>query len=283
LVRPARVDSNHTVNGVLERWRHDPRLSKLQWKDLVLLKPWQVAYEVLISLPWLVMEFWLLHRGSLVLASLASFFFFLTALRQVHGAFHFTLGIPRRWSNWFLVLYSGLMLGSLHAVRINHLCHHRHCLDPVLDIEGSCARMTAWTAIAYGPCFPFRLHREAFKLGSTQERQLIAAELALNCVVVMLAVALLVLQSSPVLLMHVGLMALAQCLTAFFAVWTVHHDCGGDVFARTQRGWLKNLISYDMFYHVEHHLFPGVPQQHLPQLAERVDKVLPELTSRRVF
>ena len=51
----------------------------------------------------------------------------------------------------------------------------------------------------------------------------------------------------------------------------------------TQRGWFKNLISYDMFYHVEHHLFPGVPQQHLPQLAERLDKVLPELTSRRVF
>src|SRR5262245_21417334 len=161
MVRTARTGSKHAVNSVLERWRHDPRISNLQWKDLILLKPWQVAYEVLISLPWLAIEFWLLYEGSLALASLASFFFFLTALRQVHGAFHFTLGIRRRWSNSFLVLYSGLMLGSLHAVRINHLRHHRQCLDPVHDIEGSCARMTAWKAIVYGPCFPLRLHREA--------------------------------------------------------------------------------------------------------------------------
>ncbi len=280
---PGRTDAIKASSGLLERWRHDPRVSKLKWKDLVSLNPWQVAYEVTISLPWLVLEFWLLHKGSLALATLAAFFFFLTALRQVHAAFHYTLGISRHWTNWFLVLFSGLMLGSLHAVRVNHLRHHRHCLDPVLDIEGSCARMTAWRAILHGPSFPILLHREALKVGSTRDRRLIAVELALNCVVTMLGLALLVLQSNPVLLIHVGLMALAQCLTAFFAVWTVHHDCEAEIFARTQRGWLKNLVSYDMFYHVEHHLFPAVPQQHLSQLAERLDKVVPELTSRRVF
>ena len=24
---------------------------------------------------------------------------------------------------------------------------------------------------------------------------------------------------------HVGVMAIGQCMTSFFAVWTVHHDC----------------------------------------------------------
>jgi len=209
VVYPAHTDLKAS-RSVLERWRHDPRISKLKWKDLILLKPWQVVYEVMISSPWLVIELWLLHEGSFALASLASFFFFLTALRQVHAAFHYTLGIPRRWTNCFLFLYSGLMLGSLHAVRMNHLRHHRHCLDPVRDLEGSCARMTAWKAIVYGPRFQLRLHREAFKLGSTQVRRLMAAELALNCLVVMLAVAFLVLHSSPVPLMHVGLMVLAN-------------------------------------------------------------------------
>ncbi len=255
----------------------------MAWKDLVALKPWQVAYEVLISIPWLGMELWFLYMEWWAPALLASFFFFLTALRSVHAAFHFTLGIPRWWTKLFLILFSGLMLGSLHAVGFNHLRHHRHCLDPALDVEGSCARMSAWKAILYGPQFQLRLHRAAFKSGSASEHQVMITELALNLLMAALAIALLTAYSSYVLLLHIGLMAMAQCLTGFFAVWTVHHDCDDDVFARTQRGRIKNLISYDMFYHIEHHLFPGIPQQHLPRLAARLDKAVPELTSRRVF
>ncbi len=58
-------------------------------------------------------------------------------------------------------------------------------------------------------------------------------------------------------------MAGGQCLTAFFAVWTVHHDAADAAFpARTIRDPLKARISYAMFYHVEHHLFPAVPTCH---------------------
>ena len=52
---------------------------------------------------------------------------------------------------------------------------------------------------------------------------------------------------------HVVTMALGQCLTAFFAVWTVHHDCAHATFpARTLRHSLKVFFTYSMFYHVEH-------------------------------
>ncbi len=54
-------------------------------------------------------------------------------------------------------------------------------------------------------------------------------------------------------------------------------------FARTLRGLLKNAVTYNMFFHVEHHLFPAVPTCHLPQLAERLDLKAPELTRLRVF
>ena len=55
-------------------------------------------------------------------------------------------------------------------------------------------------------------------------------------------------------------------------MWTVHHDCdAAGRIARTQRGWLKNVLSYDMFHHVEHHLFPAVPTCHLPELSRRLD------------
>jgi hypothetical protein len=41
---------------------------------------------------------------------------------------------------------------------------------------------------------------------------------------------------------HPGFAA-AALLSPFFAVWTVHHGCASaGRIARTQRGWLKNLI-----------------------------------------
>jgi len=83
---------------------------------------------------------------------------------------------------------------------------------------------------------------------------------------------------------HVIVMAAGQCLTAFFAVWTVHHDCDRSHFiARTLRGWLKNALTFSMFFHVEHHLFPKVPTCHLGRLAQRLDDAAPELQQKRVF
>jgi fatty acid desaturase len=61
--------------------------------------------------------------------------------------------------------------------------------------------------------------------------------------------------------------AIGQCLTAFVAVWTVHHDCQPDrALARTIRGCFKSFVTHNMFYHLEHHLFPAVPTCRLPQL-----------------
>ena len=70
-------------------------------------------------------------------------------------------------------------------------------------------------------------------------------------------------------------MIIGEFFTAFFAVWTVHHDCDDEIYARTSRGILKNFFTYNMFYHMEHHLFPAVPTIKLPALADRIDEVLP--------
>ena len=79
-------------------------------------------------------------------------------------------------------------------------------------------------------------------------------------------------------------MAVGQCLTAFFAVWTVHHGCDRTHYiARTLRHRIKNAITFNMFLHIEHHLFPAVPTCHLPELSRRIDRVAPELRSKIVF
>ena len=68
-------------------------------------------------------------------------------------------------------------------------------------------------------------------------------------------------------------MAAGHCLTAFFAVWTVHHHCDRTHYiARTLRGRIRNALTFNMFRHIEHHLFPAVPTRHLAALSIRLDE-----------
>ncbi len=43
------------------------------------------------------------------------------------------------------------------------------------------------------------------------------------------------------------------------------------------------VSAVNQLFHMEHHLFPTVPSNHLPQLAKRLDKVAPEMTKLRVL
>jgi fatty acid desaturase len=67
-------------------------------------------------------------------------------------------------------------------------------------------------------------------------------------------------------------------------VWTVHHDCDRwDEVARTLRHRFKSLLVFNMFYHLEHHLYPRVPTSRLPALARRLDGALPDLPRKPVY
>lgn len=56
-----------------------------------------------------------------------------------------------------------------------------------------------------------------------------------------------------------------------------------DTIDRTQRNPIINALTFNLFYHVEHHLFPAVPTHHLPKLAQRLDNYAPQLTKNRVI
>lgn len=258
----------------------DPRLRGVEWRDLCPQTRLETALEASLSLPWLAGSLALAHAGLWLPALAASFAFFLCGLRQVHGAFHHSTGLGRRGDAALMFALSAVMLGSMHAVMFNHVRHHRHCLGAE-DVEGRSARLPAWRALVAGPRFPLALHRTALALGSPSLRRWVWVELAAGLAVAVLAFGLL---DWAALRYHVAAMAAGQCLTAFFAVWTVHHDCDRSHFiARTLRHPLKSRITYHMFFHVEHHLFPSVPTRRLPALARRLDRAAPELASRRVF
>ncbi len=258
----------------------DERVRSVEWRDLCDLSRWEVIHELFISAPWLVLSLVLAHYELWFFALGASFMFFLCGLRQVHNAYHYAIGISRQGHEYFMFLFSIIMLGSMHAVQFNHLRHHRYCMNEE-DVEARSARMKWWQAILFGPKFPILLHATALRLGSQRLRRWIIAELAAN--VIWIALVLFVWDIA-FLQYHVIVMLIANCLTAFFAVWTVHYHCDRSHFiARTIRGRLKSLLTYNMFYHVEHHLFPKVPTCRLPTLAMRLDEAAPELQKMRVF
>jgi fatty acid desaturase len=260
-------------------YRIEDRLSTVEWKDLLHLSRLDIAYELTISLPWLAGSWIGAAYGQYVIALACSFMFFLTGLRQVHNAYHYALGLSRQLTEWVMFIMSILMLGSMHAIQVNHLRHHRYCMAEE-DVEAMSARMPGWKAIVIGPFFPLRLHQKAIEVGSPRQRKWIFAEIIANAVWILLVFSVLDLEW---LRFHVAAMAIGQCLTAFFAVWTVHHDCGAEHVARTIRGRLKATITYNMFFHVEHHIFPRVPTCKLPVLARRIDSIMPEVAIKKVF
>ena len=260
--------------------RHHPRLAAVQWRDLVPMRRREIAGELAISLPWLAASLAAAHHALYPVALGCSFMFFLTGLRQVHNAYHHALGLSPAATEGVMFALSILMLGSMHAVQINHLRHHRYCLTGE-DVEAMSARLPAWRAILSGPLFPLRLHCKALAVGTARERRWIAAELTANVAWIFLVFTVF---TTPALEYHVLAMALGQCLTSFFAVWTVHHDSRPDRYpARTVRNRIKAKLTYDMFYHVEHHLFPAVPTSRLAILAQRLDHAAPEFGAEKVF
>ena len=252
----------------------------VEWRDLARMSRAEGIVECLHPLPWLFGS-WVLAAGAWwPLAVPCAFMFFLTALRLNHEAIHHNLGFGPRGHRVVLHLLSMTMLGSNHAIAWNHLVHHRH-IGTERDHEGKCGRMSWREVLAYGPRFPWDNHREAWTAGGPATRRRMRRDLALNAAIPLAAVAF----GATGLWLHVALMLVAQCLTAFFAVWITHQGChDSGLVARTQRSRLINFLTYNMFFHLEHHMFPGVPVKRLPQLAERLDRAFPQIAAaaRRV-
>lgn len=227
--------------------------------------------ECLHPLPWLALSWAANARGWWPFGIAAAFMFFLTALRLNHEAIHRSLGFGRRGHLLVLHGLSLLMTGSNHAVAFNHLHHHAH-VGGADDHEGACGRMPMLKVLLFGPLFPFQMHGFAWASGKPAVRWRMLIDGALN----LLLIGAALVTGWRFLLWHIGLMLVAQSMTAFFAVWITHHDCDDGLFmARTQRSPLVNFFTYNMFFHLEHHLFPGVPVKRLGVLARRIDAAVP--------
>src|ERR1051325_6815392 len=94
-----------------EAHARDHRLRQVPWRDLAVMTWWDPVRELLLPLPWLLGSLFLANCGLYPLAMVLSFGFFLTGLRVVHGAFHYTLGLPRSAGDCVMLVFSVAMLG----------------------------------------------------------------------------------------------------------------------------------------------------------------------------
>ena len=257
--------------------RH-PSLASIEWQDLRQLSLGETIYNILLSLPFLLLSWWSAWQGWWLIALVATFFFFTAALRQAHDCYHRTLGVGRLATELMLFFLSITMLCSTHAIRHTHLNHHR---DPLgdSDVEGNWSRLPWYQAISGGGVFSMTIQWFGLTHGSRRNRILVAFDMLL--IFAMIALAFITMH--PILMYHVLVMIVANTMVGFFAVWSVHHGCNDVVYSRSERHPLINLLTFNLLYHIEHHLFPAVPTNHLPILAKRLDAVAPQWTQQPVI
>ena len=253
-------------------------LDHIQWQDLRQLRASETIYNVLLSLPFLLLSWWSAAQGLWLLAFAASFFFFTAALRQAHDCYHRTLGVGKVATELMLFMLSIVMLCSTHAIRHTHLNHHRDPLG-VSDVEGNWARLPWYQALLGGGLFSVAIQWFGLTHGSRRNRLLVSIDMLL--IITVIATAFITMH--PVLMYHVLIMLVANTMVGFFAVWSVHHGCDEVVYARSERHPLINLLTFNLLYHIEHHLFPAVPTNHLPELAKRLDAAAPQWTQQPVI
>ncbi len=244
---------------------------RVEWRDLTQMRMRDGLTECLHPLPWLGASLALFYYELWPLAFFTEFMFFLTALRLNHEAIHHNLGFGPRGHRFVLHGLSLVMLGSNHSVAFNHLRHHQH-INTDADLEGKAGKMSLLQVLAYGPLFPIECHLAALCEGGPAWRRKVLIDLALNLALPALAIGL----GLWFFAWHFLAMLIAQGFTALFAVWITHRGCSESALAaRTQRGRMVNAVSYNMFFHLEHHLFPAVPVKRLPELARRLEAVEP--------
>ncbi len=246
----------------------DPLRIAVRWRDLTGLSRLEVVTELALPLPWLALALIAGQAGLHAITVLASFVMFMTGLRVTHNAFHRTLGLPRRGGDIVMFTLSALLGGAMHAIEHTHLRHHARCMASD-DVEGQVALLGFWRALAHSPRYPLLIHVQALRHGTRRQKRWIALELT---TVAAIQIAIWCVSDSDTWKTISLSLLFANASAAMVGIWAVHRGCEHTGYAaRTSRNPVLNALVGNMFHHLEHHLYPGVPTRRLRILAQRLD------------
>lgn len=252
-----------------------PRLSELG-ADLLRLKRWQVAWT--IALPFVAFgSFWVFAHYQLWPLAVASTvaLSFVTYGSTSHDLVHGNLGLPRTMNDWLLTIIEGISLRSGHAYQAAHLNHHAR-FPEADDIESQASRMSWPRALLEGLFFQFRIYRWALVHVPTQRIWLLAEGIG---IAIMVGSAVISLPWTVAPAVYVGLMIAGSWIIPIVTSYLPHDATATDALHQTRlfRGWFVRIVALDHLYHLEHHLYPGVPHLNWPRLARRLDPWLTEI------
>jgi beta-carotene hydroxylase len=205
------------------------------------------------------------------------FLIFVAVVTVTHDVVHGSLGLGPRQTEWALFVFGAVLLESGHAYRTTHLQHHRSFPGPD-DPEGDPARMTLWTAVLHGPLFLPRLWWWAYRRNSGRPGQRLWLLLEAAWAVAVPVAGVLLWAYTPAVLVYVVLAIVGSWVYPLLTVYLPHHGYGDTPLTQTGslRGRVIPALFLELTYHLEHHLYPGVPSHHLAELARRLDPFFQE-------
>lgn len=258
-------------------------------RELHQLQPWRNRRILVFALIWTVAAWTAIHT-SLLPPRLACYFLIGATIQGfgilMHEGVHGTMFRDKRCNRWVAFVCGLPSFLSVTAYRAGHLPHHRFergTRDPdELENFSRNPRVIALLfclMLAVGELFGFyRVGPANLFRAAPVERRAIVLEYALIVAVFVAAFAVIPLDA----MLHAWILPalfarqLTNVRTLAEHVLTRH----GDRFTATRTVVSNRFVSFFMCnlnYHIEHHLFPGVPWYHLPALHRLLE---PELRRR---
>jgi len=239
-------------------------------RDLVRVPVWRRVVSLIAPFVLTALFFVLAWEGRWVAAVACPVLLsFLTYGSISHDLVHRNLGLPVWLNEILLSLIELLAFRSGHAYRVVHL-HHHATFPAADDLEGAAAGMSLPRALVEGIALQGRLWFFAMRRPGKHRPWAIAECIAAT---VLLAIAIAVIPITIAPFAYAMLMIAASWIFPLITAYIPHDPSGPTELTQTRlfRGRVLSWVALEHLYHLEHHLYPGVPHHNWPALAVRLD------------
>ncbi len=239
-------------------------------RDLLRVPVWRRAVSLVAPFVLTALFFILASQGEWIAALVCPVLLsFLTYGSISHDLVHRNLGLPKWLNEILLTLIELLAFRSGHAYRAVHL-HHHASFPAEDDLEGAAAKMSLTRAAVEGLGLQGRLWFFAMRRKGPHRAWAIGECIATTLLGIA-SIAVWPIAKAP--LVYAALMVMGSWIFPIITAYIPHDAKGETELTQTKlfRGKVLAWLALEHLYHLEHHLYPGVPHHNWPELAVRLD------------